>query len=145
VPRQTVNQNNLGFRRALGPEFRHYDVANIEELNAKLVGRQFRDIFLSLHFEPLDVSGILGETSWLEDVAFRSFSASLSATWRLTDNPMLSPWTYVQEINTAIDEAQPTSAVHTDQFRFWRPWASYRSFSSRGSRWTSKICAAGSR
>jgi hypothetical protein len=114
VPRQTVNQQNLGFRCAVGPEFQHYDVANVEGLNTKSIGRQFCDVFLSWHFEPVDVAGSLGETSLLGDFAYRSFSASLSATWRLTDNLMLSPWIYVQEINEAINEAQPTTAVYND-------------------------------
>ncbi len=114
VPRQTVNQKNLGFRCAMGPEFQHYDVANIEGRNETVVSRQFCDIFVSWHFEPIDVAGSLGETSLIEDMTYRGFSAFFSATWRLTDNLMLSPWVYAQQINKAINEAQPAAAINTD-------------------------------
>jgi hypothetical protein len=60
------------------------------------------------------VSGTLGETALFEDVDYRAFSGSLSATWRLTDNFTLSPWVSLQQINKAINEAQPTSVVYAD-------------------------------
>jgi hypothetical protein len=114
VPRQTVDQKNLGFRCALGPEFERYDPTNIEGLEDHIVGRQFCDVFLSWHFLPIDVWGNLGETSLLEDVAYRSFSASLSTAWRVTDNLMVSPWVSVQEINKAINQAPPANTVFSD-------------------------------
>jgi hypothetical protein len=114
VPWQTVNQKNLGLRCAVGPEVERYDAVNIEGRAMNTVGRQFCDVFVSWHFQPIDVWGSLGETSLLEDAAYRSFSVSLSATWRLTDNLMFSPWVYVQQINQAINEAQPTTAVYSD-------------------------------
>jgi hypothetical protein len=114
VPRQTVNQKNFGFRCAVGAEGQRYDATNVEGLDGQLLGRQFCDVFLSWHFEPVDVGATLGETSVLEDIAYRSFSASVSATWRLTDNLMLSPWIYLQQINQAVNEAQPTNTVYSD-------------------------------
>ncbi len=114
VPWQTVNQKNLGLRCAIGPEFQRYDAENVEGRTSNFVGRQFCDIFVSWHFDPIDVWGSLGETSLIEDAAYRSFSASLSATWRITDNLMFSPWVYVQQINQALNEAQPTTAVYSD-------------------------------
>jgi hypothetical protein len=114
VPRQTVNQKNFGFRCALGPEFERYDVTNIQGLDQQLVARQFCDIFLSWHFEPVDVWTGVGETSILENFDFRGFSASASATWRMTDNLTFSPWVSVQQINQAINEAQPVNVVYTD-------------------------------
>ena len=114
VPRQTVNQKNFGFRCAVGPEFQRYDATNIEGLHQQLIGRQFCDLFLSWHFQPIDLWASLGETSVLEDIAYRSFSASFSATWRVTDNLIVSPWVSLQQINQAIDEAQPTNTVYAD-------------------------------
>ena len=35
-------------------------------------------------------------------------------TWRVTDNLIVSPWVYVQQINQAINEAQPTTTVYSD-------------------------------
>jgi hypothetical protein len=32
----------------------------------------------------------------------------------MTDNLIVSPWVYVQQINQAINEAQPTTAVYSD-------------------------------
>lgn len=114
VPRQTVNQKNLGFRCAIGPEAQRYDATNVQGKNQQLVGRQFCDVFLVWHFDAIDVAGSLGETTILENIAYRAFSASASATWRLTDNLIVSPWISVQQVNQAIDEARPTSTVYTD-------------------------------
>jgi hypothetical protein len=114
VPRQTVNQQNLGFRCATGPEFQRYDAVNVEGLERQLVGRQFCDVFVSWHFVPVDVGVSLGETSILKSFDYRAFSAGLSATWRVTDNFIVSPWVWLQQINKAIDEAQPTNVVDLD-------------------------------
>lgn len=114
VPRQTVNQKNFGFRCAVGPEFQRYDATNVNGINQQLVGRQFCDVFLSWHFQPIDLAGSLGETTILENIDYRAFSASASVTWRLTDNLILAPWVYVQQINQAINEAQPTTTVYSD-------------------------------
>jgi hypothetical protein len=114
VPLQTVNQRNFGFRCAIGPEFEHYDVTNIQGIDEQMVGREFCDLFLSWHFAPVDVSGSLGESAMIEDVDYRSFSASLSATWRITDNFTVSPWVGLQQIHKAINEAQPTNVVYSD-------------------------------
>jgi hypothetical protein len=114
VPRQTVDQKNFGFRCAVGPEFQRYDATNIEGLQQQLVGRQFCDVFLNWHFDPADVNGSLGETSVLEDVAYRSFSATLGTVWRVTDNFLVSPWVVLQQINKAINEGKPTNTVYKD-------------------------------
>lgn len=114
VPRQTVNQKNLGVRCAVGPELQRYDSINIEGAHEQIVIRQFCDFFLSWHFDRLDLAGNLGETSLLHDASYRSFSVFLSATWRLTDDLVASPWVNVQQINKAINEAQPTNGVYSD-------------------------------
>jgi hypothetical protein len=114
IPRQTVNQKNFGFRCAVGPEFQKYDATNVEGINQQLVARQFCDVFLSWHFDAIDVGGSLGETTILQDITYRGFSASASITWRMTDNLILAPWVYVQQINQAINEAQPTTVVYSD-------------------------------
>jgi len=114
VPRQTVNQKNLGAHCAVGPEFEHYDATNIEGLDQQLVARQFCDVFLSWHFAPVDIWANLGETSVLKSIDYRSFSASLSATWRITHSLTFSPWINLQQINKAINEAQPTNVVYSD-------------------------------
>lgn len=114
VPRQTVDQKNFGFRCAVGPEFERYDRTNVQGRNQQTVGREFCDVFLSWHFEPADVSGSLGETSLLEDVAYRSFSATFGTVWRVTDNFLVSPWVTLQQINKAINEGQPTNTVYED-------------------------------
>jgi hypothetical protein len=114
VPRQTVDQKNFGFRCAIGPEFQRYDATNIEGVQEQVIGRQFCDIFLNWHFEPADVNGSLGETSVLENVAYRSFSATLGTVWRVTDNFLISPWVILQQINKALNEGQPTNTVYTD-------------------------------
>lgn len=114
IPRQTVNQKNFGFRCAAGPEFQRYDATNIEGLDQQMTGRQFCDVFFSWHFEPVDVGAGVGETSVLKDIAYRGFSAGVGITWRLTDNLTIAPWVSVQQINQAINEAQPTNVVYTD-------------------------------
>jgi len=114
VPRQTVNQKNFGFRCAIGPEFQRYDATNVEGVDQQLVGRQFCDVFLSWHFQPIDVAGSLGETTILESFDYRAFSASASVTWRLTDNLIVAPWAYVQQTHQAINEARPTTTVYSD-------------------------------
>jgi hypothetical protein len=114
IPLQTVNQRNFGFRCAIGPEFEHYQSTNVQGIDQQVVGRQFCDVFLNWHFAPVDVSGTLGETTLLEDTDYRSFSVSLSATWRLTDNLTISPWVSLQQINKAINESLPTNAVYAD-------------------------------
>jgi len=114
VPRQTVNQKNFGMRCAAGPEFQRYDATNIEGVNHQVVGRQFCDIFLSWHFTPTDVWASIGETSILKDPRYRSFSGTISATWRVTDNITVSPWVSVQQINSAINEARPANVVYSD-------------------------------
>ena len=85
VPRQTVNQKNFGFRCAVGPEFQRYDATNVEGIDRQFVGRQFCDVFLSWHFQPID----LGEASGRHRLARASLPGllgGLSATWRVTDN-----------------------------------------------------------
>jgi hypothetical protein len=114
VPRQTVNQKNLGFRCAVGPEFQRYDATNVEGMGRQLLARQFCDVFLSWHFDPADVWASVGETSILDNVAYRSFSASLSLVWRVTDNLAVSPWINLQQVNRATNEARPTTAVYSD-------------------------------
>jgi hypothetical protein len=114
IPRQTVNQKNFGVRCAVGSEFQRYDATNVQGITQQLVGRQFCDVFLSWHFTPIDVWTSIGETSILEDIAFRAFSASASATWRLTDEFTVSPWVSVQQINQAINEARPSNVVYAD-------------------------------
>jgi hypothetical protein len=71
-------------------------------------------VFLSWHFAPVDIWANLGETSVLKSIDYRSFSASLSATWRITDSLTFSPWINLQQINKAINEAQPTNVVYSD-------------------------------
>jgi hypothetical protein len=114
VPMQTVNQKNFGFRCAGGPELERYDAVNVEGLNRQLVGRQFCDLFLGWHFEAIDVWATLGETSVLKDFAYRSFSGGLAANWRLTDNLIVNPWVNLQQINEAINQAQPSNVTYTD-------------------------------
>jgi hypothetical protein len=114
IPRQTVNQKNVGVRCAVGPEFQRYDATNIEGLNEQVIAREFCDVFLSWHFVPIDVGASVGETAVIEDFAYRSFSVSLSATWRVTDNLTISPWVNLQQINKAIDEAEPCNVVYAD-------------------------------
>jgi hypothetical protein len=109
-----VNQRNFGFRCAIGPELQRYDATNIQGVGGQTFGRQFCDVFAGWHFIPLDLSASLGETTLLENIAFRSFSAAVSVAWRLTDNLTISPWLSVRQVNQAPNEAQPTSVAYTD-------------------------------
>ena len=113
-PRETVSERNLGFRCAVGPELQRYDTTNIEGRDQQIVGREFCDAFVSWHFRPIDVFGTVGETVLLQNPDYRAFSISLSAIWRITDDVTLSPWVTVQQINKAIDEAMPVTAVYSD-------------------------------
>lgn len=114
IPRQIANQRNLGFRCAVGSEFQVYDATNIEGIDQQVVPREFCDLFFSWHFRPVDVAATLGENVVMKSSQYTSFSASFSATWRVTDNFMISPWVVIQEIITAINEAQPTNVTYTD-------------------------------
>ncbi len=114
VPRQTANQKNLGFRCAIGAEFQRYDATNIEGINEQVVPREFCDLFFSWHFKPADIVASVGENVVLKNINDTSFSASFSATWRVTDNLTISPWVSVQEIIQAINEAQPVNVTYTD-------------------------------
>jgi hypothetical protein len=114
VPRQTVNQRNLGMRCAVGPELQRYDAINVEGVEQQMVVRQFCDVFLSWHFAPVDVWASLGETSVLKSIDYRSLALGLSATWRVTDDFTVSPWVNLQQINKAINEARPSNVVYTD-------------------------------
>jgi len=113
VPKQTVDQRNIGFRCALGPEAQRYDALNIVGKSQAVVGRQFCDAFVSWHFQPIDVSATLSETT-LQDVSYRAVSASGSITWRITDNLLVSPWINLQQINKALDEAAPVTTVYAN-------------------------------
>jgi hypothetical protein len=114
VPRQTVNQKNLGFHCAAGPELQHYEATNVEGIDKQLVGRQFCDAYVSWHFSLIDVGASLGETTVLKDVSYRSFSAGLSATWRITEDLTFSPWVNLQQVNKAINAVEPTNVVYSD-------------------------------
>ncbi len=114
VPRQTVNQKNLGARCALGPELQRYDATNTEGADQQLLARQFCDAFVGWHFVPVDVWASVSETTLVPKAAHWSFSASLSATWRITDSLTLSPWVNLQEIHEAINEARPVTTVYAD-------------------------------
>jgi len=114
VPRQTANMRNFGVRCAVGPEYQHYDATNIEGLDQQIVPRELCDVYFSWHFKPIDLSASVSENVVLKSADYTSFSASLGATWRVTDNFLISPWVAIQDIVKAIDEAQPTNAVYTD-------------------------------
>jgi len=114
IPRQTVNQRNLGARCAVGPEVQRYDVTNVEGRQSETVGREFCEAFLNWHFAPVDVGASLGETALLSDVTFRSVSAGLSATYRVTDNLLVSGWFNVQQIRRALNEAQASNVAYSD-------------------------------
>ena len=114
VPRQMANQRNLGFRCAIGAEFHHYDSTNIEGLDEQVVSREFCDVFFSWHFKPIDLAATLSENIVLKDIEYTSFVAGFSATWRVTDNFIISPWISLQEINKAINEALPSNVTTTD-------------------------------
>ena len=113
-PRETVSERNLGFRCAVGPEAQRYDTTNVEGKRQEVVARELCDAFVSWHFRPIDVFGSIGETVLLQNPDYRAFSVSLSAVWRITDDVTLSPWLTFQQINKAIDEAMPVTAVYSD-------------------------------
>ena len=116
IPRQTVNQRNFGFRCAVGPEYQRYDATNIQRIGQQIVGREFCDLFFSWHFAAVDLGANLGETAILEDWSFNSITVGLSATFRITDSLSVSVWANLQEINKAINEAEPsTSSYSTPQ------------------------------
>lgn len=113
IPRQTANQRNFGFRCAVGPELQRYDATNTSGVDEQIVPREFCDVFFTWHFRPIDLAATLGENVVLTSSDYTSFSAGLSATWRITDNWTVSPWVSLQEIIKAINEAQAVS-VPTD-------------------------------
>ncbi len=117
VPRQTVNQKNFGFRCATGPEFQSYDETNVQGRQQQVVTRQFCDVFLGWHFQPIDLWAWIGENTVLGNFDYRSVGGGLGATWRLSDDFVISPWLNMQQINKAINEAAPTNAVYTDPRR----------------------------
>jgi hypothetical protein len=78
------------------------------------VAREFCDVFLSWHFVPVDLWAGLGETAVLESVDYRSYGASLSATWRLTDDLTISPYVSLQQINRALNQAASSNVVYAD-------------------------------
>jgi len=114
VPRQTESQKNLGFRCAVGPEMQRYDTTNVAGVDQQVVPREFCDVFFSWHFRPIDLSASVGENVVLTNTDYTSFSAGLSATWRITDNWVVSPWVSLQEIIKAINEAQPITVASND-------------------------------
>jgi hypothetical protein len=114
IPRETVNQKNLGMRCAVGMEFQHYGATNVQELDQQVIGRQFCDVFVNWHFIPFDLSASLGETTVLENIDYRSVYASASLTWRLTDNLSFAPWLNLQQVNQAINEPRPTNQFYSD-------------------------------
>ena len=114
LPRQIANQRNLGFRCAVGAEFQHYDATNIEGLDQQVVPRELCDLFFTWHFKPIDIAATLSENIVMKDIQYTSFAAVLSTTWRVTDNFIISPWVALQEINKAINEAEPSNVTLTD-------------------------------
>ncbi len=114
VPRQTASQKNFGLHCAVGEEFEHYDATNIEGIDEQLVPREFCDVFFNWHFKPIDLAAAVGENIVLKSIDYTSFTAALSATWRVTDNWMIQPWVSLQEINKAINEALPQNITYTD-------------------------------
>ncbi len=114
VPRQTVNQKNFGFRCATGPEFQRYDETNLQGRQEQVVTRQFCDVFFGWHFQPIDIGAWIGENTVLGNFDYRSFAGGLGATWRLTNDFVISPWLNLQQINKAINEAAPTNAVYAN-------------------------------
>jgi len=114
VPRQTANQRNFGFRCAVGPEGQVYDETNIEGLDRQVVARELCDVFFTWHFRPIDLSASVSENIVLKSIDYTSFSAGLGATWRVTDNLLVSPWISIQEIVKAINESQPATVAYTD-------------------------------
>jgi hypothetical protein len=113
VPRQTARQKNLGFRCAVGPEYQRYDMRNLEGVDAQTVAAGFCDAFVSWHFRPVDLSADLGGNTILGDLAYRTIELELSATWSVSDNVTIAPWFIVQQVNKAINEAQPVAQAYT--------------------------------
>jgi hypothetical protein len=107
IPRQTANQRNFGLRCAVGPEMQRYDTTNIDGVDQQLVPREFCDVFFNWHFRPIDLGASLGENIVMTSADYTSFYAGLSATWRVTDNWVVSPWVSLQEIIKAINEGEP--------------------------------------
>ena len=114
IPRQTANQRNFGFRCAIGPEVQLYDTTNIEGIDRQVVPRELCDVFFTWHFRPVDLSATLSENIVLKRIDYTSFSAGLGATWRVTENFLVSPWITFQEIVQAINEAEPNNVVYAD-------------------------------
>ncbi|HEY1958547.1 MAG TPA: DUF481 domain-containing protein [Polyangiaceae bacterium] len=114
VPRETANQRNFGLRCAIGPEYQHYDTTNIEGLDQQVVPRELCDVYFTWHFQPIDLAATVSENVVLKSADYASFSAVLAATWRVTDNFLISPWVSIQEIVKAIDEAQSMNVSYTD-------------------------------
>jgi hypothetical protein len=114
VPRLTVNQANLGFRCALGPELQRYDVRNVEGLDRQAIVRQFCDVYLTWHFVPFDVSASLAQGLIMKDLRYWNVGAMVSATFRITESLVVSPSLSVQETNRAINEAAPTDVSTVD-------------------------------
>ncbi len=114
IPRQTVNQQNFGFRCAIGPEFQHYDATNVQGRHQQVISSQFCEIFLSWHFVPVDLWASVGEAVVLQDLEYRSLSAGLSATWRVTDDLTVSPWVSLRQVNRAINEAESTDVSYSN-------------------------------
>ena len=114
VPRQTVNQKNLGTRCAVGPELQRYDAINVEHRDRETLVREACDAYVSWHFARVDVAANVSETVLLESFDYRSLSAGLSAAWRVTDNLTVAPWFGVQQIEKAVNEAEPSNVVYSD-------------------------------
>jgi hypothetical protein len=112
VPRQTVNQKNFGFRCAIGPEFQHYDEANIQGREQQVIAREFCEVYLGWHFDPIDLWAWTGENMVVGHYEYRGLASGIGATWRVTDNFMLSPWMNLQQINQAINETAPSTTVY---------------------------------
>ena len=107
IPRQTANERNLGVRCAVGAEYQHYDATNLDGVDQQVVAREFCDAFFSWHFRPIDLLANVSENVVLENAQYTSFAAYLGATWRVTDNFLVSPWVAVQDIVKAINEFTP--------------------------------------
>jgi hypothetical protein len=113
VPRQTSNQANAGLRCAVGPEFQRYDTVNIQNRQEQWLTREMCDIFVSWHFPAFDVSASFSETAPLNNIGV-NVGGSLSLTWRITDNLLVSPWISAQAIEQPLNAAQPTTVSFSD-------------------------------
>ena len=114
VPRQTSSQQNFGFHCAVGPEVQIYDATNLEGLDEQVVPRESCDVFFTWHFKPIDLAATVGENIVMKQIDYTAFSASLGATWRVTDNLVIAPWVSLQETVKAINEAEPAPTTFTD-------------------------------